>query len=261
MEVSGMKKFILVLIALFCSINSAYAMAPIDEPNVKAAAAFGVSKKEATTNQLLAGWTAKDRKQTNKFGENERAIVFTPYLAVAVNAQTEAARGKTTTLADDMELAKKYDGVLAVSLILDSSFKVEPKYLRIRMYQGNNVAEPYYTSLEAAVTRNMTMSEAQLESKAKLSGGLSATEQEKLNAVKKDVENRSKATVKTGKTQVQKPVVSNVPTKTVTVQVWNLQYFTYFDLSKLDITKRMVLNVSDQAGGDREFVLEIPNLK
>ena len=122
------------------------------------------------------------------------------------------------------------------------------------------MAEPYYTSLEGAVVRNVAMTQAQLESKTKLSG-ISAAEQAKLNAVKKDVEARSKEAVKSGKVPNQKAGVSNAPTPTVEVQVWDLQYFTYFDLSKLDPNQRMVLSVSDQAGGDCEFVLEIPNLK
>ena len=256
-----MRKILLTMVALLCLSNSVYAMAPIDDATVNAAAAYGVSQKMVTANQLLAGWTAKDRKQTNKYGNNERAIVFTPYLAVALkNQSTLAAGGKALTPAENMALAKEYDGVLAVSLILNSSFKVEPKYLKIRLYQGKNVAEPYYTSLEGAVVRNVAMTQAQLESKTKLSG-ISAAEQAKLNAVKKDVEARSKEAVKSGKVPNQKAGVSNAPTPTVEVQVWDLQYFTYFDLSKLDPNQRMVLSVSDQAGGDREFVLEIPNLK
>jgi len=255
-----MRKLILMLTAFFCFFNSAYAMAPIDDETVKAAVAYGVSKKGIPAAQLLIDWTAKDRLQTNKYGDNERAIVFTPYLAVAVNAHAEAVNGKTTNFDDDMALAKNYDGVLAVSLILDSSFKVEPKYLKIRMYQGNNVAEPYYTTLEGAVTKTMPMTAAQFSSKTKLSG-ISAAEQAKLNVVKKDVETRSKETVKSGKAQLQKPGVSNVPEKTVEVQVWNLQYFTYFDLSKLDATRHVVLSVADQAGGNREFLLDLPNLK
>ncbi len=256
-----MRKIILTMAALLCFCNSVYAMAPIDAATVKAAAIYGVSKKAATTDQVLAGWTAQDRKETNKFGNNERAIVFTPYLAVALkNHATAAAGGAALTPEENMAIAKEYDGVLAVSLILNSSFKVEPKYLKIRMYQGSNVAEPYYTTLEAANTRIVPMTQAQLDSKTK-TPGLSAAEQAKLNAVKKDVETRSKQAVNSGKVPQQKAGVPNTPAKTLEVQVWDLQYFTYFDLSKLDATKHMVLTVADQGGGEREFVLEIPNIK
>ena len=262
-----MKKIILLVAALFCTFNSVYAMAPIDEANVKAAQALGAGNKGVTTDKLLAPWTIKDRKHTNKVGNNERAIVYTPYVTVAVNAQNEAKANTTPALATSMNLAKEYDGILSVGLFLNSTFKVEPKLLKIKLYQGDEVVDPYATTLEKATVSTVHMTKEQLEGKKT---GISQVEKEKLAAVKKDVENRSKEAVKNN-TPVKPnnaPVVSNVPTPAaanhnapVAVKVWSMQYFTYFDLSKIDATRHVVLKVTDQGAGEREFVLDLPNLK
>lgn len=262
-----MKKIILLVVALFCTFNSVYAMAPIDEASVKAAQALGMGHKGVTTDKLLAPWTIKDRKHTNKFGNNERAIVYTPYVTVAINAQNEAKANTTPTLATSMSIAKEYDGILSVGLFINSTFKVEPKLLKIKLYQGDEVSEPYATTLEKATVSTVNMTKEQLTGKK---AGISQAEKEKLAAVKKDVEKRSKEAVKHNTTvkSNKAPVVSNVPTATptksnapVAVKVWSMQYFTYFDLSKIDATKHVVLKVTDQGAGEREFVLDLPNLK
>lgn len=283
-----MKKVVLTAVAALCAMNSTYAMAPIDDVNVKAAQTFGLSQKNTTTDKMLAPWTVKDRKQTNKFGNNERAIVYSPYVTVAVNAQNDGKAGKTPTLQESTALAKEYDGILSVGLMLNSSFKVEPKLLKIRAYQGDDVYEPYATTLEKATVSTVHKTVAASETK-KNAAGISAEEKAKLAAVKKDVEAKAKVSVKNAKpaakaeekakTQTSTkttpnaktvkaagPVVSNVPTPTtprtsVAVKVWNLQYFTYFDLSKLDAKKHVVLKVTDQGAGEREFLLDLPNLK
>ncbi len=255
-----MKKIILALAILmgFCQVSNA--MLPIDETNVKAAQNFGLTQKNTTTDRMLAPWTVQDRKKANKYGLNERAIVYSPYATVAVSAQSAAKAGKTVSLEESMAVAKEYDGILAVGLVIDSTFKVEPKYLKIKLYQEDAVVEPYATTLEKAVVGTRTMSKSQLEDKNK--GGLSESEKKKLAVVKKEVENKSKAAGQ--KRIVPKIPATNVPVPAepkVAVKVWSLQYFTYFDLSKFTAKKHVVLKVTDQAGGEREFVLDLPNMK
>lgn len=42
--------------------------------------------------------------------------------------------------------------------------------------------------------------------------------------------------------------------------VWDLEYYVYFDLSKLNPTKPMVMNAYDEYGGTRQFVLNLANM-
>ena len=42
--------------------------------------------------------------------------------------------------------------------------------------------------------------------------------------------------------------------------VWDLQYYVYFDLSKIDANRVMVLSVQDEYGGTREFVLNLTKM-
>lgn len=42
--------------------------------------------------------------------------------------------------------------------------------------------------------------------------------------------------------------------------VWDLEYYVYFDLSKVNPTKPMVMNAYDEYGGTRQFVLNLANM-
>ena len=109
---------------------------------------------------------------------------------------------------DAVQLAKAYDGVLALGVTISTTTKLEPKFLKVKMYQGTNVVEPYYTKLNHAARRKMKVNSA-------AAGGV------------------------------------------VTVNVWDDQYYIYFDLKKLDPKRTMVLAVTDEVGGTREYVLKL----
>ena len=106
-------------------------------------------------------------------------------------------------------MAKQYDGALALGLNLSTSVKLEPRNLKLRMYQGRNVLEPYACNLNSASQRDMQI----------------------LNKNSGELEDNN---------------------------VWDLQYFVYFDLSKLDPQRTMVLAATDEYAGTREFVLKLP---
>ena len=63
-------------------------------------------------------------------------MVYTPYLTAAVDARQQANDGNTPTVAQGMKVAKQYDGVLALGLNLSTSVKLEPKNLKVKLYQG-----------------------------------------------------------------------------------------------------------------------------
>ena len=42
--------------------------------------------------------------------------------------------------------------------------------------------------------------------------------------------------------------------------VWDLEYYVYFDLSKVNLAKPMVMNAYDEYGGTRQFVLNLATM-
>ncbi len=206
-----MKKIGLIAVALLTVTQTAFAMLPLTDNTISAAQKYGVERKGVTLGEVIAPWTIYDRKQTNKYGLRERVVVYTPYLTAAVDAQQKASNGETATLAQGMQVAKQYSGVLALGVNLSTSVKLDPKNLTVKMYQGNNVLEPYYKSLNTASQRDMQV----------------------LNQT-------------TGALQ--------------TANVWDIQYYVYFDLSKLNAKRTMVLAATDEYGGTREFVINLDKL-
>ena len=206
-----MKKLLLAAALLLTFSNTAFAMLPLTDGTIEKAQHYGVERKGVSLGEVLAPWTIYDRKQKNKFGLRERAVVYTPYLTAAVDAQQKASRGETPTLAQGMQVAKQYNGVLALGLTISTSVKLEPKNLTVKMYQGSNVLEPYYISLNTASQRDMQV----------------------LNPKTKVLQN---------------------------AHVWDVQYYVYFDLSKLNASRTMVLAATDEYGGTREFVIKLTKL-
>ena len=206
-----MKKIGTLTAALLLLTQPAFAMLPLTPTTLQAAQVYGVERKGASLGELLAPWTVYDRKQMNPCGLRERVVVYTPFLTAAVDARQTAADGGTPSVPQGMKVAKQYDGVLALGLNLSTSVKLEPRNLKLRMYQGQNVLEPYACNLNNASQRDMQI----------------------LNKQSGELEDNN---------------------------VWDLQYFVYFDLSKVDPNRTMVLAATDEYAGTREFVLKLPNM-
>lgn len=185
-----------------------FAMLPLTPNTIQSAQTYGAERKGASLGEVLAPWTVYDRKQMNPYGLRERVVVYTPYLTAAVDARQRASEGNPPTVAQGMKVAKQYDGVLALGLNLSTSVKLEPKNLKVKLYQGQKVLEPYYCNLNSASQRDMEIPNKQ-------SGELEDN------------------------------------------NVWDLQYFVYFDLTKVDPSRTIVLAATDEYGGTREFVLKL----
>ena len=203
-----MKKLGLFTAAFLLFTQPVFAMLPLTPNTIQSAQTYGAERKGASLGELLAPWTVYDRKQMNPYGLRERVIVYTPYLTAAVDARQQASDGNTPTVAQGMKVARQYDGVLALGLNLSTSVKLEPKNLKVKLYQGQKVLEPYYCNLNSASQRDMQI----------------------LNKQSGELEDNN---------------------------VWDLQYFVYFDLTKVNPNRTMVLAATDEYGGTREFVLKL----
>lgn len=255
-----MKKILLLSMLVLCFVQTAYAVLPVSQSNVQSAQMFGMGQKDVSTAKLLSGWTIYDSKKQNIYGNHEHVVVYTPYLATAVDAQTAAKRGESSTIQRGLELAKEYDGILALGVVLNTTFKAEPKLIKIQLTANGKIYQPYYTSLERATAAMVNMPKSIVDG-GKNSSGISPAEREKLNQVQKEVAARNQAILKGQKpgqgTVANKP---QVPEK-VAVKIWNMEYFTYFDLSGVSTDQPMILSIIDQVGGERKFTINLNNIK
>ena len=243
-----MSKILLFLAGFFYFVATAQAMMPITAETVQAAQQYGVSQKNVSTEELLARWTVADRKQTNKFGDRERVVVYTPYAVAAIDAQSKTKSGQKVNADSGFTLANEYNGILALGVIIDSSFQVEPKYLKADITQGRQIFMPYNVTLDKAVMRDLKVNRRTLMASDKFQTSV----QEKTDLYKDKVELDQKT-----QEVLQEGSSANSPAEQVIIKIWNMQYFIYFDLVKLDLTKPMVLTISDQAGGVREFEINL----
>ena len=243
-----MGKILLFLAGFFYFMGTVQAMMPITAETVQAAQQYGVSQKNVSTEELLTRWTVADRKQTNKFGSRERIVVYTPYVVAAVDAQSKTVNGQKVNVDSGLTLAKEYNDILALGVIIDSSFQVEPKYLKAYITQGRQVLMPYNVTLDKAVMRDLKVNRRTLMASDKFQTSV----QEKTDLYKDKVELDQKT-----QEVLQEGSSANSPAEQVIIKIWNMQYFIYFDLVKLDLTKPMVLTISDQAGGVREFEINL----
>lgn len=254
-----MRKTLLLLALLFSFSVTAQAMMPISENMVKEAQVYGVKHKTLTTEAMLIAspWYVADSKKTNRYANGEHVIVYTPYLATAISAQVKAKRNELVVPADGLKVAQEYDGILAVGAVMDSSFKVEEKMLRTYVKQGTNIVYPYSVNLDTATAQTIVVDKKIYAASGSVSAA-SGVDKASLATVKKEVEAKGKAAVQ-GK--ATKGKVAAPASQTMSIKLWNMQYFLYFDLAKLNPQLPMELYISDQAAGDRVFPLNLTTLK
>ncbi|MDD4320826.1 MAG: hypothetical protein PHH31_04655 [Acidaminococcaceae bacterium] len=241
-----MSKIVLLLAVLFYFTGIVQAMTPANVENVQEAQTYGVARKNLSAGVLLSKWTIADSKKTNRFGIDERVIVYTPYAVAAVDAQNRAKSGQKVDVKDGLALAQAYDGILALGAIINSSFKVEPKSLTVHILQGKKSLSPYNITLDTASAHNLKISRDKLLFAGKFQN---PTKKQDANADNKKKPNSLLTKDPAG-----------IGAEEVVVQVWNMQYFIYFDLTQIDLTKPMLFTISDQASGDREFKINLMDM-
>ncbi len=241
-----MSKIVLLLAVLFYFTGIVQAMTPVNVETVQAAQTYGVARKNLSAGVLLSKWTIADSKKTNRFGIDERVIVYTPYAVAAVDAQDRAKNGQKVEVKDGLALAQAYDGILALGAIINSSFKVEPKSLTVHILQGKRSLSPYNITLDTASVHDLKISRDKLLFAGKFQNSLQKQE--------------AKANDKKQPNNLPAKDTAGTAADEVVVQVWNMQYFIYFDLTQIDLTKPMLFTISDQASGDREFKINLMDM-
>lgn len=201
------KVFWVVLVGALGLASSVYAMTPISEAMIQDAQSFGVRSKIVEVEQLLSDWCFVDGRRTNRFGKNERIIVYTPYLVAAVDAQLKAKQDEKVELKDGIAKVNEYNGVLSIGAILDASTKLEAEDLTVSLQQGKQTLKPYSVTLVSANENTVTVPNAYLvNSKANIYLGekKDPANAEKLMKVKKEMEKAAKKAVAEAKKAAEK---------------------------------------------------------
>lgn len=244
-----MNKIILFLAVLFYFTGTVEAMVSINAETVKSAQAYGLAGKDLSAGVLLSKWTIPDSKKLNRFGINEKVIIYTPYAVAAVDAQDRAKSGQSIEPKDGLAIAQEYEGILALGAIINSSFRVEPKDLTVQILQAEKKILPYDVTLYKAVAQDFKISRNKLLFDSRLQTGT--------------VEQAQPLEIEKGKiipVVVEATAPKDSVSEDIVVKVWDMQYFIYFDLTKIDPTKSAILTIADQAGGIREFKINLMDM-
>ena len=109
-----MKNLLLVLcLVVFCL--QAEAALPATDQNLEAAIAYGKSYQgEKNDAVMLQPWVIAESFETNPYRDEERIIVYTPYLLTALDTAGKTQEAAGISVENAKELVARYDGVLVI---------------------------------------------------------------------------------------------------------------------------------------------------
>ena len=239
-----MKKVLLTFCLLLLSFcQQAFAMLSVSDQMLGAAQEYGRSRAAMAVSEMQKPWTVNETLGTNVYAEKENIIVYTPYLIVAMDAQNKAKAFEDIKLEDSRALASGYEQELVVGAVIDAPEKFLPENLQIALVQGDKDLAPYYREPVSAVST------------------------EKIIEKQPTAQNQNILGLKNGAANstavLNKEKAGSVPTQDkirVKMPVWNLQYYLYFDLSQINTSLPVTLEISDKLAGEREFRFHLANM-
>lgn len=252
-----MKIFLTVFCLLMSMCLPTNAMLRVSDQMLGAAQEYGRSKTAVAIGDFTMPWTVNESLGKNIYAAGEKVIVYTPYLVVAMDAQNKAKAFEEIKLSDSRLLASEYEQVLVIGAIIDAPEKTALNDLQVVIEQGEKLLTPYHKELVAANSTekviekpvNGTQNENEKTADGKTTDGKKAIDIVKENISEKLLPKEPTVTGVTGPGSVS-----------VKMPVWNLQYYFYFEMTKLDTSLPLVLKVSDDLAGEREFRFHLANM-
>lgn len=116
-----MKNLLLVLcLVVFCL--QAEAALPATDQNLEAAIAYGKSYQgEKNDAVMLQPWVIAESFETNPYRDEERIIVYTPYLLTALDTAGKTQEAAGISVENAKELVARYDGVLVIRAVINAT--------------------------------------------------------------------------------------------------------------------------------------------
>ena len=239
-----MKNLLLVLcLVVFCL--QAEAALPATDQNLEAAIAYGKSYQgEKNDAVMLQPWVIAESFETNPYRDEERIIVYTPYLLTALDTAGKTQEAAGISVENAKELVARYDGVLVIRAVINAPIILNEKDLEVQLVQNGNFVTPYHSDyldgryLDKAVNKPIVDVEVQKKLDRM------ETIQEKAAAL----EQKTKSDVKSESVEVKQ-------------KICQLQYNFYFDQAEFNVDKPYLLVIKDAYCGGREFAVDPALLK
>ena len=258
-----MKNLLLVLcLVVFCL--QAEAALPATDQNLEAAIAYGKSYQgEKNDAVMLQPWVIAESFETNPYRDEERIIVYTPYLLTALDTAGKTQEAAGISVENAKELVARYDGVLVIRAVINAPIILNEKDLEVQLVLNGNFVTPYHSDyldgryLDKAVNKPIVDVEVQKkldrmetiqEKAAALQKQLDALKENKIKPADIDLEQKTKSDVKSESVEVKQ-------------KICQLQYNFYFDQAEFNVDKPYLLVIKDAYCGGREFAVDPALLK
>ena len=244
-----MKNLLLVLcLVVFCL--QAEAALPATDQNLEAAIAYGKSYQgEKNDAVMLQPWVIAESFETNPYRDEERIIVYTPYLLTALDTAGKTQEAAGISVENAKELVARYDGVLVIRAVINAPIILNEKDLEVQLVQNGNFVTPYHSDyLDVEVQKKLDRMETIQEKAAALQKQLDALKENKIKPADIDLEQKTKSDVKSESVEVKQ-------------KICQLQYNFYFDQAEFNVDKPYLLVIKDAYCGGREFAVDPALLK
>ena len=226
---------------------------------------MGSSRDWAAKGTKLLGVKAviAESFETNPYRDEERIIVYTPYLLTALDTAGKTQEAAGISVENAKELVARYDGVLVIRAVINAPIILNEKDLEVQLVQNGNFVTPYHSDyldgryLDKAVNKPIVDVEVQKkldrmetiqEKAAALQKQLDALKENKIKPADIDLEQKTKSDVKSESVEVKQ-------------KICQLQYNFYFDQAEFNVDKPYLLVIKDAYCGGREFAVDPALLK
>ena len=142
-----MKRFYAILLVFLLwgvFFNSAFAYKLADKALLQEAAVYAVTRRNLEWDAFFAPWTIFEEKSPILKAPSERAIVYTPFLLVAMENKQTINQNKSLDEGKIAELLKSYEGNFVVCTILRSNRLFITESLSAIVQQDNRIVKPRY---------------------------------------------------------------------------------------------------------------------
>lgn len=252
-----MNKLLLIVFFLMFTLQVEAAL-PATDRTLSEAIAYGKSYQNDKSNaEMLKPWVIKENFKTNPYREDERIIVYTPYLLTALDVLEKSPEDTSVNIESAKELVDRYDGVLVIRAIINTPIILKNKDLEVVLVQQGNFVKPYHSDyldgqyLEKSVTNQNV--DVQIQNKLERM----ETIQEKAAALQKQLDDLKNNKIKPSDVDLTKeePKPKTKATE-VKQKICQLQYNFYFDQTEFNIKKPYLLLIKDAYCGGREFSVD-----
>ncbi|MCC8158755.1 MAG: hypothetical protein LIO50_05995 [Phascolarctobacterium sp.] len=257
-------KNLLLALCLFVVCLQAEAALPASDQNLAAAIAYGKSYQgEKNDAAMLQPWVIAESFETNPYRDEEKIVVYTPYLLTALDTAGKAQDAADVSVEAAKELVTRYDGVLVIRALINAPIMLSEKDLEVQLVQNGTFVTPYYSEYLDGKYLEKTVNRPVVDAEVQKKLDRMETIQEKAAALQKQLEALKRNKIKPADIELEQKAPADAKAEPVEVKqkICQLQYNFYFDQAEFDANKPYLLVIKDAYCGGREFAVDPALLK